>query len=254
MPVAIGLGVLLTAAIGLFLIRRRITWREKLLVAWILVPLAFFQLWPVKGFQYLLPIAPPIVILVGYATVRVLPATAWRRVRSRAIRRYLLPATLIAALAGTLALSSWLRIQVTVSDQFLAGSGGVPGGREAGLWIRDHVPEGATLMTIGPSMANILQYYGHRAAFGASVSPNPLHRNPSYDPITNPDREIRSGRLQYMVWDSFSAARSTFFSDRVLEYADRYHGRVVHTEFVSVTTEMGERVLAPVIVVYEVRP
>ena len=26
-------------------------------------------------------------------------------------------------------------------------------------------------MTIGPSMANILQFYGHRKAYGLSVSP-----------------------------------------------------------------------------------
>ena len=35
----------------------RRSWRERLLLCWIAVPVAFFQLWPVKGFQYLLPIA-----------------------------------------------------------------------------------------------------------------------------------------------------------------------------------------------------
>jgi len=109
-------------------------------------------------------------------------------------------------------------------------------------------------MTIGPSMANILQYYGQRPAFGLSVSPNPLQRNPSYTPINNPDLEIRSGDMQYIVWDSFSAARSTHFADRVREYAARYHGRVVHTESISVTTDAGDRATVPVIVIYEVRP
>ena len=41
------------------------SWKEKILLCWILVPLTFFQIWPVKGFQYLLPIAPPIAILAG---------------------------------------------------------------------------------------------------------------------------------------------------------------------------------------------
>jgi len=55
-------------------------------------------------------------------------------------------------------------------------SGGVPGGREAGRWIDRHVPKGAQMMSVGPSMANILQYYGHRKIYGLSVSSNPLHR------------------------------------------------------------------------------
>ena len=55
-----------------------------------------------------------------------------------------------------------------------------------GLWVKANVPEGATFMTIGPSMANIVQFYGHRKAYGLSISPNPLRRNPSYDPLDNP--------------------------------------------------------------------
>jgi hypothetical protein len=76
------------------------------------------------------------------------------------------------------------------------------------------------------------------------VSPNPLHRNPSYTPIVNADRQMRQGDLQYVVWDAYSSARSPHFSDRLLELARRYHGRVVHTELVG-----GK----PAIVVYEVR-
>ena len=75
---------------------------------------------------------------------------------------------------------------------FLAGSGGVPGGREAGAWILKHTPTGSEFMTVGPSMANIIEFYGHREAYGLSISPNPLRRNPSYQPILNPDLQIRS--------------------------------------------------------------
>jgi len=103
-------------------------------------------------------------------------------------------------------------------------------------------------------MANILEFYGHRLAYGLSVSPNPLHRNPSYDPIENPDFQIRTGEIQYVVWDSFSALRSTFFSARLRSYADRYHGRVVHTESITVTTPDGQEASIPIIVIYEVRP
>ena len=103
-------------------------------------------------------------------------------------------------------------------------------------------------------MANIIQYYGNRKAFGLSVSPNPLRRNPSYQPVDNPDLRIRTSELQYLVWDSYSAGRSEFFSERLLRYADRYNGRVVHTQSVAVTADSGEETLRPLIVIYEVRP
>jgi len=109
-------------------------------------------------------------------------------------------------------------------------------------------------MTVGPSMANILQFYGHRKGYGLSISPNPLHRNPSYEPILNPDLQIRSGNLQYLVWDSFSATRTTFFSEGLLRFVKRYHGRAVHTESVTVTTPDGATTVKPIIIIYEVRP
>jgi hypothetical protein len=253
-PVAIGFGVVLAGILGLFLVRRWIAWQEKLLITWVVVPIAFFQLWPVKGFQYLLPLCVPFAVLAAFAICEVFPLTVWKGLSRPWLRNQALPLLLGVVLGSSLALASWYRVQAAVSGEFLAGSGGVPGGREAGTWVRDNVPVGATLMTIGPSMANIIQFYGHRPAFGLSVSPNPLHRNPSYEPINNPDLEIRSGELQYIVWDSFSASRSTFFGTRTKEYAERYHGRVVHTESITVRTEAGEEASIPIIVIYEVRP
>ena len=58
-------GVLVAALIGLLLMRRWVGWSEKLLVGWTLAPLLFFQLWPVKGFQYLLPVVTPLAILAA---------------------------------------------------------------------------------------------------------------------------------------------------------------------------------------------
>ena len=108
-------------------------------------------------------------------------------------------------------------------------------------------------MTIGPSMANIIMFYGHRPAYGLSVSPNPLSRNPSYKPVPNPDRSIRDADIQYLVWDAYSASRSKFFSKGIVRYADRYNGHVVHTEYVT-SNKGGRRVKTPVIVIYAVRP
>ena len=110
-------------------------------------------------------------------------------------------------------------------------------------------------MTIGPSMANIVQFYGHRKAYGLSVSPNPLHRNPSYEPLVNPDRLIRDNEIQYVVWDSFSAARSPFFAAlaqalrRPLQRPGRPHGDLTRHDRAA-----GARSNKPLITIYQVRP
>ena len=242
-PEAIGPMVVLAAVVGLWLLRRQASWRETLLLSWILVPVAFFQLWPVKGFQYLLPIAPPLALLAGHALSR-LPSPSSRGLQALAG----------AIVALSLIVPAWERVEGRRPETFLAGSGGLPGGREAGEWIDDSVPKGSIFMTIGPSMANLVQYYGHRKAYGLSVSPNPLNRNPSYEPLINPDRAIRDNELQYLVWDTFSATRSPSFSEKLLGYADRYDGRIVHTQVLPATTALGESADRPAIVVFEVRP
>jgi hypothetical protein len=256
-PPAVGVWVLVVAALGLVLLWRERSWREKLLLSWMIVPVLFFQIWPVKGFQYLLPIAPPLAVLAGWALARLVQKAQLGRLP---MAFYNFPGTRLASwvLVGVVVFSSasvsWQRIQPKTSDQFLAGTGGVPGGREAGTWIVEHVPEYATFMTIGPSMANIIAFYGERKAYGLAVSPNPLHRNPSYQPILNPDAQIRHSDLQYVVWDSFSAARSPFFEKKLLGYVEQYNGRAVHTESITVNDGQGNPITKPVIIIYEVHP
>ena len=257
-PPALGYILLLMAALGLILLWRKHSWRETLLLAWILVTSLFFQVWPVKGFQYLLPIAPPVALLAGAWLGRLAregqAGLTWRPTASALA----VPAGLAWALVGMVSLSlgftSWQRIQPQTSALFLAGTGGIPGGREAGLWIRDNLPLNSRLMTIGPSMANIVEFYGERSAYGLSINPNPLHRNPAYDPILNPDRQLRNSDLQYIVWDSYSAARSKFFADKLINYVQKFNGRAIHTETIKVRDSHGNLVSQPVIIIYEVHP
>jgi hypothetical protein len=253
-PPALGFGVVGVAILGLLLMRRSLTWCEHLLGSWILVPSLFFTVWAVKGYQYLLPIAVPMAVLAAMVIVSLpLPRIRWRMGRL-VVATGVLRAVVALALAASLALTSWSQVQpASAGASFLAGTGGVPGGREAGQWVEQNLPEGARILALGPSMANIIQFYGHRRVFGLSVSPNALNRNPVYDPVHNPDLRIRHSELQFLVWDSFSASRSPFFSDHLLAYAERYHGRIVHQQFVTVSTSEG-RVRKPVIIMYEVRP
>ena len=251
-PGELGPLVVLAAGAGLLLLRRRRSWRETLLLSWIAVPTAFFELWPVKGFQYLLPIAPAVAVLAGRAVAggpaarRLRRAPRWRRRSAIAI-----PAVVIA---GSLLTASWQRVSPSPTTTLLAGAGGVPGGREAGQWLGRNVPQGAELMTIGPSMANILAFYGHHRSYALSVSPNPLTRNPSYTPLPNPDFAVREGQVQYAVWDAFSASRSPFFARRLMRYVERYRGRLVHQQTVPMRTPDGRTIRWPAIAIYVMRP
>ena len=65
---------------------------------------------------------------------------------------------------------------------------------------------------------------------------------------------IRDNEIQYVVWDSFSAARSPYFSRSIRRFADRYNGRAVYTETISVPTSDGKRAKRPLITIFEVGP
>jgi 4-amino-4-deoxy-L-arabinose transferase-like glycosyltransferase len=247
-PSAVGFLVLAAAIGGLVWFRRENTWRERLLLCWCLVPIAFFTLWPVKGYQYLLPIAPVAAILAGRTIFRL--GTVERLVTRRGAG-VVVRTTATAAVVFSLLMPTWNQITSPPQGTFLAGTGGVAGGREAGLWLRDNVPSGAQLMTIGPSMANILQFYGLHKSLALSVSTNPMSRNPSYTPVANPDATVRSGAVQYLVWDSYTAARTPFFAAKLQALVERYHGRKVFTVPTGVTASGTDP--PPAVIIYQVQ-
>src|ERR1035437_9506696 len=264
LPAASGPAILIAAAAGLFLALRRGHWEDRLLIAWIAVPIAFFELWPVKGFQYLLPIAPAIAILVGvtfdrlFEFARNLPEATGASVGVAALRRRStvigVSAMLLAVTIGSIAVPTALAVNSTTMTGSLAGTGGLPGGREAGLWIRGNVPQGAAFLTTGPTLGNIVEFYGQRQAYGLSVSPNPLRRNPAYDPIVNPDRDLQLNRIQYIATEIWSAQRSPFFDQLLHRYITHYHGSLVYQQSAEVRDNAGNISTQVVIKIYEVRP
>jgi hypothetical protein len=251
LPSAIGWLPLLLAAAGLVLLRGHNTWRERLLLTWLAVPVVFFTLWPVKGFQYLLPATPVIAILAARMISRLSTLQPLRR-RGPAVANGASFALALAVVAS-LILPTWSRIEPSTSGTYLAGTGGLPGGREAGHWLRDNVPASAQLLAIGPSMANVLEFYGQRRVYALSVSPDPANRNPSYVPVPNPDLAMRQARFQYLVWDSYAAARSPSFGAKLTALVSKYHGVAVFTSAVTVRSKSGDPVDVPVVRIYRVR-
>lgn len=78
-PLAVGPAVVALAVAGLWLLRRRNSWRERLLGCWVVVPVVCFQVWPVKGYQYLLAVAPALALLAARTLVLAFPHAPTRR-------------------------------------------------------------------------------------------------------------------------------------------------------------------------------
>ena len=126
------------------------------------------------------------------------------------------------------------------------------GGREAGEWILRHAPQGSRLLAIGPSVANVLEFYGHHEVSALSISTDPHDRNPSYAPVINPDLDLRKGEFQYIVVDAYTAAHSDFFAAEALRLARRFHGVTVYTSPSTVRLRPGRA--EPALTIYEVHP
>jgi 4-amino-4-deoxy-L-arabinose transferase-like glycosyltransferase len=267
LPGWIGPAVLAVALAGVIWLRKEATWRERLLISWLSVPVLFFTVWPVKGFEYLLPIASPLALLAGRTLAHPLPRwgrsdwprwlrlPGWlRRAASGPDLSRWVTATLAGATMLSLIVPTWSRIEPSPSTSFLAGSGGLNGGREVGDWLLHHVPAGARVLAIGPSTANVLEFYGHHPVSALSVSTNPRDRNPVYRPVTNPDLALRRGVFQYLVWDAYTAARTPFFAAQERRLVSDYHGVAVFVATREVRSPSGADIPSPVFIVYKVYP
>ena len=269
----VGWAITALAVVGAVVALRRRNTSDILLLLLILVMGGLLEIWPTKGYEYLLPLMAPIALLgatgalaCGAIAARALGRLRWNPTRSGTARPWT-AAVLSLVAVGTLlfttnpVLSANANAAALVGTdsgqptparvQALAGSGGLLAGRPTAIWAKSHTLPGSVFLTIGPTFANILQFYSLDRALALSVSPNPLHRNPAYTPVTNADLLIRSGAVQYLVYDAYSASRSSHFADRILALARKFNGVLVYQYDQSgpVTSHHSALVL-----VYEVQP
>jgi hypothetical protein len=282
----IGIPVVALAVVGVILAVRRRQPMDILLLSLTVVMAAFFQTWPVKGFQYLLPVAVPIAVLAadgviaisGFAAggARRLSSINWLpavRAGSAAVTTGLALVLVCIAVMGA-GLQNVLASQAptilgtdsgqedaalrpgkdTPAYAFVAGTGGLEASRPVGAWVKQHTLPSSNFLTVGPSFANVIQFYGDRRARALSVSPNPLHRNPTYEPVLNPDLLIRTNAIQYLVYDSYSAARTPFFTQKLLNYVKKYNGILIYSDHQPARRPNGKTVQVPVVLIYEVHP
>jgi 4-amino-4-deoxy-L-arabinose transferase-like glycosyltransferase len=273
---SMGIPLVALAVIGLITALRRRRGLDVLIVSLAVVVVAFFEAWPVKGFQYLIPLITPLALLaadglvslsrwVAHAldrfSVPYASASAWSRLALVGVCSVVLGvgsigvvATPATAILGTDSDQTAPAATPQAAFTFTAGTGGLEASRPVGKWIRENTLSDAHFLTVGPSFANIIQFYGGRRALALSVSPNPLRRNPTYDPVENPDLSIKTNAIQYLVYDSYSAARTPFFAHKLMQFVHKYNGILVYADYQPVQDGNGRTVQVPVVLIYEVHP
>jgi len=251
------------ALVGLGRMVRRRSTADWYLLAFLGVYVTFMVAWPTKLFPYLMLVVPALavaagsgIVWVGELTGRLIPRVA------PPLARATFGIGMIGALvSGPMVLNTGRVIQEgpdPLSDRrFDLEVHEFVGAREAAEWAGEHTPRNSRFLTIGPSLGNVLAFYGSRHFVALSVSPDPARRNPAYVPVANPDLAIRQNDIHYAVWDFLSANRSGFYSRRLQSYAAKYGTAVAFAVYRDVDGEV--RAVAgyppasaePLIVVFE---
>jgi hypothetical protein len=220
------------AGFVLAIVRRRAG--DILLVSSALVVLVFLQAYPLKAFNYLLPVVPILSLLAA----RVVAAT---------LARLSLQPALTGAVVALLIVPSLFHVNQTMRIDKYAGM------REASLWLEQNTPADTGVMTLSRGSAqSVISFYGHRDAypFGrfrlATVLPGGIVANPqlvSDGTPTDwvrlwPPKLVQSGTVSYLVF--YTDAGDDPPEDPIVDtmtqrtfksFIESYGGHLVHTVY-----------------------
>lgn len=237
--------VLALVALGLLRMLRRRSTQDVLVLFWVGTFMAFFTIWPTKLFPYLFPILPGLAVMTALGLVEVVAvARRWNRIRFHGAALTGLAASLVVlhlGIGSASIVSAGPTARIPGVGDFDIEVQSFAGGREIGEWVGSSTPPNARFLTIGPSLGNILRFYGQRDSVALSVSADPDRSNPAYVPVRNPDLAIRNMDVQYAIWDAYSADRSSFYNARLMRYVRRYHGEPVYSAYLRPSGTLGVR-------------
>lgn len=240
---------------GIALAIRRWTTGDRLLLFWVLVVVLFFQFYPLKAFNYLLPLIPAVSVLAGrFVHDAALAAVAWwrgleeRRGAGTLARRgrplaaplaLLVPVCLVALMAAPV-------VEVARTDTYF-------GLREAARWLKGNTPRDAGVMTLSKGSAQYaLAFYARRDAYpfgrfrlatvipgGDVISPRPAADGPSRDWVTYwPPRLIKSREVSYLVYYTDEGDDppenplvDSAHQERFRRFVEAYGGRLQHVVY-----------------------
>lgn len=222
---------------------------DRLLLAGVVVLGAFFQMYPLKAFNYLLPLIPILSILGARGLCKVASLldrrpsveTNLRNGKRRATAAFV-PIAAAVVLAGVSIVPT---VTATQADSFF-------GLREASKWLEQNSPPNAGVMTLSKGSAQYaLSFYARRDSypFGrfrlATVLPGPKVQSPRPDPSGEPSRDwvdywpprlIEGRNVSYLVYytdegDDPPEAPivQSDLQTKFRDFIEAYGGQLVHT-------------------------
>jgi Dolichyl-phosphate-mannose-protein mannosyltransferase len=188
-------------AVGVLLALKRRSQPDLLLLIWLVVVLAFFQLYSLKAFNYLLPLVPALVCLGA----RALSALVRWPIRQWPVRRMAAAGAAAVALTGFAVPS----LHSALADDSFGGL------KEAAQWLSRNSPAEAGVMTMsGGSAQYVFSFYANRDSYpygrfqlatvlpgGTVVPPTHTEQGTPRDWVTYwPAKLIESGTVSYLVY------------------------------------------------------
>jgi uncharacterized membrane protein len=207
--------------------------QDLLCLIWVATVIVFFQAYPLKGFNYILPLVPVASLLAGRGITSLARSLNRKHVFAIGMIVLLIPASY------TLSYASLYNI---VYDRSFVGL------REAAYWLRDNAPkEGA--MTISQGSAQyVLSFYGKIDAypFGDFQLHTVLPGGGLFQGAPPPDPLIQNGTVTYLVhyvsWggdDPIHMMNKTQTETRFIELVQKYQGVCLNTVYYSYTDLNG---------------
>ncbi len=220
---------------------------DALLLLWLLAVIGFYELYPLKAFNYLLPATPALSILSGRALGALLQ---WLEEHIRWPRAHPLRQVSAGALSLVVVATAVPYLQTTLRDNSFIGL------KDAAMWMAAKTPPSAGVMTISHGSAQyVFAFYAHHNAYpfgrfnlatvlpGGRIiqasAPAPGARTPR-DWINRwPPPLIASGQISYLVYYT-TAADDPPAESQVVEAStqrqfrlliERYGGELVHTVY-----------------------
>ena len=236
------LGFMLTALCIMSIVFAIVTRNVKkpavfLLLIWIAIPIIIFQFLPIKGFHFVVSLIPAFTLLgVSFLFSDWMKKVPYYRI----VPIVFIPLILISS--GSV-LSHLFGIPF--SDD--VGSGGEPYAREGARWIRDYVPNNATILTMDTPMANIIKYYSNNEVY--SLHSN---KNPAYTKILNSDLAILNGDIEYLVYEAYRLDSSPYLleeADELIELVAKYDAIPIYAEYETLPNN-SKNFTDPALIIY----
>ena len=208
-----------------------------LLLIWIAIPLIVYHLLPLKGYNYLVSIIPPLVIIGSSCLFLVIKKYQW------------LTACLVILLIP-ISLEITKEFSIDNKNDFPT-SGPVPYVREAVIWIRENTNEESKVLTIHSSTANLVKFYSNRDAI-----PLKSNKNPAYISLKDADLAILNNKINFLIYEPHISEKFPTLEpvkDKMKKYITRYNATLVFSIYPENTHNKKNTSETPMVSIYHIK-